>query len=142
MEEKNLLETYFKEESPKMKNKPKLRQIVLSETEPELLNVDKFPVQSFADFPEAFNTSIDTVDVQVINTNNEELNKTTESLLEEIGDTWNCRVCGQTNVKNQTLQRHIKSKHTTGTYHPCKVCGKIFRSSNSINTHMSKLHPK
>ena len=75
MEEKNLLETYFKEESPKMKNKPKPTQIVLSETEPELLDVDKFPVQCFADFPEAFNTIIDKVDVQVINLNNEELNK-------------------------------------------------------------------
>ena len=142
VEEENLLETYFKEKTPELKVKQKPREVVLPETQPEFSNADIFSVPNFTYIQEAFITSTDMLPVQVITTNNDELHKTTESLLVEIGDTWNCRVCGQKSVKKQTLQRHIESKHTTGTSHPCKVCGKIFRSSNSFNTHMSKLHKK
>ena len=141
-EEENLEETYTKHESTKLKVKPKPRKIVLPKTEPDHSNVDEYPVQNYEDIQKVFTTSTDMVAVQAINTNNDELNETTESMLEKIGDTWKCKVCGQKSGHHFTLKRHIESKHTTGGSHPCKVCGKIFRSSHSNNTHVSKYHPK
>ena len=138
VEDENMMENYLKEESLK----PKTKTTVLSKTEPELLNADMFYVEKSGYIEEAFNTSIDMVAVQPFNTSNDELKETTESLLEKIGVTWNCKMCGQKSGVKQTLKKHIESKHTTGGYHPCKVCGKILRFSNSINTHMSKYRTK
>ena len=142
MEEEKFEETYLKDELPKLKVKPKPRKIVLPKTEPEYSNTDVFPAQTFRDITEAFTTITDMVAVQAINTNNDERNETTESFLEKIEDTWNCKICGQKSGHNFTLKRHIETKHTTGGSHPCKVCGKILRSRYSNNTHMSKYHPK
>ena len=138
-------EIHIKEEPRKLKVKSKPREIVLPKTKlgaPAGLSLGGvFPAKNFADIQEAFNTSSEVVAVeQAINTNNEEINQTVENLLERVGDTWNCKMCGQKSGHKVTLKRHIESKHTTGGSHPCKVCGKIFRSSNSTNAHMSRSH--
>ena len=138
MEEENMKETYFKEETQKLKVNPKLRNNLLPKPEPK---PNVIPAENIVDTPEAFNTSTDMVAVeQVINTNNYELNEAVESLLEKIGEAWNCKMCGQKSGHKVTLKRHIESKHTTGGSHPCKVCGKIFRSSTLLKNHISRYH--
>ena len=72
--------------------------------------------------------------------NNDELNNRIESLLEKIDGNWKCMMCDQKSTHKVTLKRHIESKHTTGGSHHCQVCGKIFRSSHTLNCHMSRMH--
>ena len=139
VQEGNMKETNFKDETTKLKVKPNPRDIPIPKAEPELSNT--YSVQHFGEEQEDFNTTTDMVSVgQAINTNNYELDETVKSMLGKVGDTWNCSICGQKSGFKVAIKRHIESKHTTGGSHPCKVCGKIFRSSNSINTHMSKYH--
>ena len=72
--------------------------------------------------------------------NNDEINATIGSLLEKIDGTYNCKICDQKSTHKATLKRHIESKHTQGGFHPCQVCGKIFRSSHCLKIHMSNIH--
>jgi branched-chain amino acid transport system substrate-binding protein len=100
-------------------------------------------VKELGEFQEIFNTTTDMVSVeQPINTNNYKLKETVKSLIEKVGVYWNCKMCGQKSAHKVAIKRHIESKHTTGGSHPCKVCGKIFKYSNSKNSHMSTLHAK
>ena len=143
MEEDKPKNTHIKEETPQLKIKHNTRDKVLLKTDPELSNADVYPVQNLGEFQEAINSSTDMLSVGLgNNTNNDELNETVKSLLERVGDAWNCKMCGQKSGFKVSIKRHIESKHTTGGSFPCKLCGKIFRSSNSISTHLSKSHPK
>ena len=143
--EEEIVQSYHEEENLKLKLKPKPREILWPKTKSDVLNDDNvFHDQNFAGSLETYNiSSTDIVPVgQAITTNNDELNKTIDSFLEKIGDIWSCKMCGQKSGKKMNLKRHIESMHTTGGSHQCKICGKIFRSSNAINTHMYVKHPK
>ena len=85
----------------------------------------------------AIGSDIVSVEDPVINVKNHELKETIKTLLEKKDGKWRCKMCGQTNGHQVNIKRHIESKHTAGGSYPCKVCGKIFRSSNPLNIHMS-----
>ena len=140
LEEDNINETNCREETLKLKVEPNPRDMVLPKMEAMFSEAD---VQDVGKFEKAFNSSIDMMAVEhPINTNNHNLKETVKSLLTQVGDTWSCTICGQKSTYKIAIKRHIASRHTTGGYHPCKLCGKIFRFKHSINTHMFKSHPK
>ena len=98
--------------------------------------------KSFININNAESRDVETRDIAVINVSNDDLNSTIESLIEKTGDSWNCKMCGQKATQKITLKRHVESKHTSGGSHPCKVCGKVFRSSHSLCKHMPKCDEK
>ena len=56
-----------------------------------------------------------------------------------------CTLCGKTslgktsNYKEQ-IKSHIEGVHLEGISIPCQLCGKSFRSRNSLNSHKSQYH--
>ena len=140
VEENKIKKTYVNDNTPMLKTTPKSRKLAFTKEEP-YFEQDTENQTNFVNTTHA-ETSIAAIEDDSMNIKDDELISTIENLCEKIGDKWNCKMCGQQAVQKITLKRHIESKHTEGGSHPCKVCGKIFRSSNSINTHMSKFHPK
>ena len=55
------------------------------------------------------------------------------------GKLWACKVCGKEGLRT-TIRNHVEAKHLEGTSLPCHLCGKIFRSRNSLGFHISKYH--
>ena len=140
-EDENIKEMCFTEEeqTPRVKVKP--RELLIPKEE---IYIEQVQDQADLVNTNIIETSILAVAVQetIVNVNNDELNATIENLLEKVGNIYNCKMCGQQSGHKATLKRHIESMHTTGGSHPCKVCGKIFRSSNPLNLHMSRKHNK
>ena len=53
-----------------------------------------------------------------------------------------CTVCGKENKgkdARKDMRRHIET-HIEGVSYPCNQCGKVSRSSNALNTHISNFH--
>ena len=50
-----------------------------------------------------------------------------------------CNVCGKQGPY-MVLPRHIEANHITGVSHACDICGKVSRSRNTLNKHISKFH--
>ena len=44
--------------------------------------------------------------------------------------------------KKSNMKNHIEAKHITGMEHHCAICGKTYRSRNSLNAHISMTHNK
>ena len=53
---------------------------------------------------------------------------------------WKCRICGKSANKKQQMQYHVEGKHLQGVSLPCNLCGKIYRSRNSLIVHKSRKH--
>ena len=57
------------------------------------------------------------------------------------GKMGSCNVCGKegsyTNIK-----QHIEVNHITGISHSCDICGKIYRSRDSLRMHRSNKHSR
>ena len=126
------------EEAPTLMLKPKSVKIVQKKETGNIAPYDN-NVQKHEDFY-TYDTDIVAVEESVISVNNDDIKEKIESMIEKIGDTWVCKMCGQKNGHGSNIRRHIESKHTTGGSHPCKVCGKIFRSACSIKNHMYRSH--
>ena len=76
------------------------------------------------------------------NTTNGELDETINSMIDrlETGG-YTCNVCGKVEPKyRNNLVKHIEGKHIEGVSHPCGHCGKLFRSRNSLGTHVYLYH--
>ena len=52
-----------------------------------------------------------------------------------------CKVCGKEGPST-TIRHHIEAKHITGVSHSCELCGKAAKTTNSLNSHMSRSHRK
>ena len=52
---------------------------------------------------------------------------------------YHCNVCGYKNKRKPDITRHIET-HIEGLSYPCNYCQKTFRSTNSLNTHISIYH--
>ena len=69
---------------------------------------------------------------------------TVDQHLERIDDgSWRCKICGKSaNKKNarQQMRYHVEGKHLEGLSLPCDICGKIFRSRNSMLVHKTRHH--
>ena len=70
-----------------------------------------------------------------------ELDKKIDTMLDKFDGFWTCSVCGKTDKNNRkdNLRKHIET-HIEGVSHPCGHCGRIFRSRNSLQGHISTTH--
>ena len=50
-----------------------------------------------------------------------------------------CKVCGKEGHPTD-IRRHIEAFHVEGVEIPCKHCGKICKSRNSLRKHIANLH--
>merc|ERR1712055_796164 len=55
-----------------------------------------------------------------------------------------CDICNYKVGNRETLQRHVKQKHTDSpaVIHRCKDCGKILSSERVLRHHMKTIHTK
>ena len=67
-----------------------------------------------------------------------ELNAVLETMIEkaELGK-WRCKSCGQENDKYK-IRRHVEVHLNMS--HTCIVCGKDFKTTNSLSTHFNRFH--
>ena len=75
-----------------------------------------------------------------------ELNAKIQSMMEKVEDienVWRCNVCGKETrgkaVARDNMHRHIET-HLEGLSYPCNLCGKVSRSSNGLQKHISREH--
>ena len=74
----------------------------------------------------------------------EELQLKLDSMLEHFDDgekKWKCVVCGKVSLHKAHMRSHNET-HIEGMSHPCNQCGKVFRSNNSLTTHVYNFHRK
>jgi len=57
----------------------------------------------------------------------------------ETGRVYACSVCNKNSTRRQIISNHVET-HIDGFIHFCDVCHKAFRSKNSLQSHISKLH--
>ena len=50
-----------------------------------------------------------------------------------------CQHCGYHNQHKQNMQKHVET-HIAGPGHICKYCSRKFKTTNSLNTHISNKH--
>jgi len=63
----------------------------------------------------------------------------THDMYEKVDNLWQCKVCQKTANQKCGIKRHIES-HIEGVLHPCKICGKSYKTSNSLLVHKSRDH--
>ena len=68
-----------------------------------------------------------------------DLDDTIDSMMKFINGVWVCTVCEKQKRKKSQLKCHIEV-HIDGITHPCKVCGRIYRSRNSLQNHTYNSH--
>jgi hypothetical protein len=50
-----------------------------------------------------------------------------------------CHICGKV-LRRTSLRRHIIDRHFPSKQAPCQLCGKVFKTANSLSTHMNAFH--
>jgi hypothetical protein len=50
-----------------------------------------------------------------------------------------CHICGKV-LRRTSLRRHIVDRHFPSQQAPCQLCGKVFKTANSLSTHMNAFH--
>ena len=76
---------------------------------------------------------------QSFEANNSEIDSKFEELVVKENNTWRCTVCEKTSNARFNIKRHLEI-HLSGLSYDCHLCGKNFRSSNSLNFHKSTKH--
>ena len=80
-----------------------------------------------------------------VDANIEDIGSQIETMMERINDgeyNWKCTVCRKMTKGSQTqMKRHVEV-HLEGLSYPCTQCGKVSRSSNCLNKHMTVYHRK
>ena len=71
---------------------------------------------------------------------NEDLNKTLNSMITQIGETWTCNSCGKVSNEKRNIKTHVENMHTEGLEFPCPRCDKMFRSRKSVYNHTASNH--
>ena len=72
-------------------------------------------------------------------TTTEDLKATIGSMMERVDQEFKCNVCGKTATHKTVMSRHVET-HIEGLSYPCSLCGKVSRSSSSLNMHYSRYH--
>jgi hypothetical protein len=52
---------------------------------------------------------------------------------------FHCAVCGKVGGRKDNILNHLENRHFPGNY-GCLLCEKVFRSVNTLQVHMSRLH--
>ena len=62
-------------------------------------------------------------------------------LVNEIGGRkgWQCVECGVRGLKGD-VKRHVEAKHLVNTQVACNICGKVYKNSHSLGSHMYLVH--
>ena len=72
------------------------------------------------------------------NTNqNHEILQKRDTLFEKQNSLWTCKVCGFASIQRGHLAEHVE-KHMEGLEFPCKLCGKLLRSTMSFRVHKTR----
>jgi len=79
-------------------------------------------------------------DNSVIVKEEEELNRTIDSMVEKVNGEWKCSVCGKIAMTKQNLRGHIEYNHTEGLPNVCNFCGKEFKSRRGLHAHKHQNH--
>jgi len=79
-------------------------------------------------------------DKSVIVKEEEELNRTIDSMVQKVNGEWKCSVCGKLAMTKQNLRGHIEYNHTEGMPNVCNLCGKEFKSRRSLHAHKYHNH--
>ena len=75
---------------------------------------------------------------QELNTNqNHEILQRRDTLFEKRDSLWTCKVCEFASVQRGHLAEHVE-KHMEGLEFPCKLCGKLLRSTMSFRVHKTR----
>ena len=74
-------------------------------------------------------------------TENMDLDKTINTLMEYQDNVWNCTICGKQIRDRARMSYHVEV-HIDGVSHPCPICGKTYRSRNSLQNHNYTVHKK
>ena len=69
----------------------------------------------------------------------QDMDFTLNSMIENLNGTWTCKQCGKTAKDKTKIRQHVEV-HIEGVQHPCAVCGRTYRSRNSLSNHKSKVH--
>ena len=52
---------------------------------------------------------------------------------------WQCAVCGFTGMKGN-IKQHIEARHMENTNVSCEICGRAYKTKNSLQNHMALKH--
>ena len=58
-----------------------------------------------------------------------------------VEDRFPCRLCAQTFVNKQNLQRHISCVHEKAFLFLCRYCGMAYKRKDHLQRHINKNHP-
>ena len=78
---------------------------------------------------------------QAINWYLDDLELVLMSLVVHNGDCWSCNQCGKTAKTKQHIKAHAET-HVPGLSHVCVYCNKTFKTSNTLQNHISLTHNK
>jgi len=53
----------------------------------------------------------------------------------ERGNPWTCAECGKMSMRKADIARHIEAKHIEGISFSCSICGKFFKTRDSLRKH-------
>ena len=74
-------------------------------------------------------------------TSNEEIDKIIwDSIAKIKKGMYICKVCGKIQNKSKQLPEHIESHHIYGKSYPCDICGKKYKTRNSLRGHNNVFH--
>merc|ERR1712126_55837 len=74
--------------------------------------------------------------IKIENSGIEGLDDKIKSMTAKQNNSWICKVCGKSSEIGIHMRNHIET-HITGIEHPCTVCGRTYRSRNSLSKHIS-----
>ena len=52
---------------------------------------------------------------------------------------WQCGACGFTGNKSN-IKQHIEARHMDNTNVTCELCGRVYKTKNSLQNHMTLKH--
>lgn len=88
-------------------------------------------------------SKVDKYKVQFEGESEKDLKLTLNTMINEIGSHFFCKVCKKAPSTNKSaMEQHVKDFHITGLSFKCKLCDKTLRSGNALYTHNYRHHHK
>merc|ERR1719347_1600704 len=101
--------------------------------ENKALNVASEDWQSLQKGYSTVKTELPSYPISTQNIMPDDVRETIASMLVKLPDgMWSCVQCGKTSKLRKDVGRHVET-HIQGVSYPCNLCGKTYRSVNSLN---------